>query len=231
MNRMPQVKEKLVENVENDPIYGEDEILDDLKVIDDIDDAIDHKLTDEDVNDILLDDDEVFQEKEEIIEPPPSKLNNKEIFTYKKKDNPLKVNKITKPKRTITDEHRERLRLGREKALATRRANKEKKLQGKAEQPKQTDKELEPAPAPAPAPPQKEKIVYEKQDFSKVDIESMVATASAKALEDYELLRKQRKQKKVVAQKEETDRQKIRDTIHKAQTPSWKTDNPFSNCY
>ena len=227
MNRMPQVKEKLVENVENDSIYGEDiddEILDDLKVIDD---EIDHKLTDEDVNDILLDDDEVFQEKEEIIEPPPSKLNNKEIFTYKKKDNPLKVNKITKPKRTITDEHRERLRLGREKALATRRANKEKKLLGKAEQPKQTDKELE----PTPAPPQKEKIVYEKQDFSKIDIESMVATASAKALEDYELLRKQRKQKKVVAQKEETDRQKIRDTIHKAQTPSWKTDNPFSNCY
>ena len=158
MNRMPQVKEKLVENVENDPIYGEDEILDELQVIDD---EIDHKLTDEDVNDILLDDDEVFQEKEEIVEPPPSKLNNKEIFTYKKKDNPLKVNKITKPKRTITDEHRERLRLGREKALATRRANKEKKLQGKAEQPKQTDKELEPAPAPAPAPPQKEKIVYE----------------------------------------------------------------------
>tara|TARA_R110000737_G_scaffold56663_2_gene81282 strand:- start:3452 stop:4147 length:696 start_codon:yes stop_codon:yes gene_type:complete len=231
MNRMPQVKEKLVENVENDPVYGEDiddEILDDLKVIDD---EIDHKLTDEDVNDILLDDDEVFQEKEEIIEPPPSKLNNKEIFTYKKKDNPLKVNKITKPKRTITDEHRERLRLGREKALATRRANKEKKLQGKASLVKE---ESAPAPlpqAPAPAPPQKEKIVYEKQDFSKVDIESMVATASAKALEDYELLRKQRKQKKVVAQKEETDRQKIRDTIHKAQTPSWKTDNPFSNCY
>ena len=228
MNRMPQVKEKLVENVENDSVYGEDEILDELQVIDD---EIDHKLTDEDVNDILLDDDEVFQEKEEIIEPPPSKLNNKEIFTYKKKDNPLKVNKITKPKRTITDEHRERLRLGREKALATRRANKEKKLQGKASLVKE-----EPAPAPlpqapAPAPPQKEKIVYEKQDFSKVDIESMVATASAKALEDYELLRKQRKQKKVVAQKEETDRQKIRDTIHKAQTPSWKTDNPFSNCY
>ena len=228
MNRMPQVKEKLVENVENDPVYGEDEILDELQVIDD---EIDHKLTDEDVNDILLDDDEVFQEKEEIIEPPPSKLNNKEIFTYKKKDNPLKVNKITKPKRTITDEHRERLRLGREKALATRRANKEKKLQGKASLVKE---ESAPAPlpqAPAPAPPQKEKIVYEKQDFSKVDIESMVATASAKALEDYELLRKQRKQKKVVAQKEETDRQKIRDTIHKAQTPSWKTDNPFSNCY
>ena len=228
MNRMPQVKEKLVENVENDSVYGEDEILDELQVIDD---EIDHKLTDEDVNDILLDDDEVFQEKEEIIEPPPSKLNNKEIFTYKKKDNPLKVNKITKPKRTITDEHRERLRLGREKALATRRANKEKKLQGKASLVKE---ESAPAPlpqAPAPAPPQKEKIVYEKQDFSKVDIESMVATASAKALEDYELLRKQRKQKKVVAQKEETDRQKIRDTIHKAQTPSWKTDNPFSNCY
>ena len=230
MNRMPQVKEKLVENVENDPVYGEDEILDELQVIDD---EIDHKLTDEDVNDILLDDDEVFQEKEEIIEPPPSKLNNKEIFTYKKKDNPLKVNKITKPKRTITDEHRERLRLGREKALATRRANKEKKLQGKASLVKE-----EPAPAPLPQAPapavaeqQKEKIVYEKQDFSKVDIESMVATASAKALEDYELLRKQRKQKKVVAQKEETDRQKIRDTIHKAQTPSWKTDNPFSNCY
>ena len=88
-----------------------------------------------------------------------------------------------------------------------------------------------PAPTPAVAEQQKEKIVYEKQDFSKIDIESMVATASAKALEDYELLRKQRKQKKVVAQKEETDRQKIRDTIHKAQTPSWKTDNPFSNCY
>ena len=228
MNRMPQVKEKLVENVENDPVYGEDEILDELQVIDD---EIDHKLTDEDVNDILLDDDEVFQEKEEIIEPPPSKLNNKEIFTYKKKDNPLKVNKITKPKRTITDEHRERLRLGREKALATRRANKEKKLQGKASLVKEEPAPIPQETAPAPAPPQKEKIVYEKQDFSKVDIESMVATASAKALEDYELLRKQRKQKKVVAQKEETDRQKIRDTIHKAQTPSWKTDNPFSNCY
>jgi len=228
MDRMPKVREKVVENVENDSVLGEDEILDELQIIDD---EIDHKITDEDVNDILLDEDEVVPEKEEIIEPPPSKLNNKEIFTYKKKDNPLKVNKVTKPKRTITDEHRERLRLGREKALATRRANKEKKLTKKAESEPPTPRAA-PAPLPqVPAPPQKEKIVYEKQDFSKVDIESMVATASAKALEDYELMRKQRKQKKVVQQKEESDRQKIRDTIHKAQTPSWKTDNPFANCY
>jgi hypothetical protein len=218
MNRMPQVKEKLVEF--NEEI---DNIVD--NIVNETDEGTDAKVDKVD---------EAPVEQEEPINDKPF-LNNKEIFSYKKKgEDELKVNKIKKPKRVISDDHRERLRLGREKALATRRANALKKKENKSTSQSSVDivenienKDKEEVIKEIV----KEKIVYEKQDFNKTDIESMVAKASAKALEDYEYVRKQRKEKKKVAQKEETDRKKIRDTIQKATTPSWKTDNPFANCY
>jgi hypothetical protein len=217
MNRMPQVKEKLVEF--NEEI---DNIVD--NIINETDEDLKVETADAPVEDVEVSEDEPINDK--------PFLDNKEIFSYKKKgENELKVNKIKKPKRVISDDHRERLRLGREKALATRRANalkKKEKINNNVdivENIENKDKEE------VVKEIVKEKIVYEKQDFNKTDIESMVAKASAKALEDYEYVRKQRKEKKKVAQKEETDRKKIRETIQKATTPSWKTDNPFANCY
>ena len=215
MNRMPQVKEK--------PVEINEEIYDNVDLNDNDAEVADDSVGAEGI--------ETPVEKEEplpeVNEKP--KLDNKDIFSYKKKgEDELKVSKIKKPKRVISDEHRERLRIGREKALATRRANavkKKEKINNNVENVENVDKEE------VIKEIVKEKIVYEKQDFNKVDIESMVAKASAKALEDYEYVRKQRKEKKKVEQKEEIDRKKIRETIQKATTPSWKTDNPYSNCY
>ena len=157
---------------------------------------------------------------EDIPEPVIDKhLDNKEIFKAKKGVS-LAVNKIKKPKRVMTEEHKERLKKGRETALANRRA---KALAKKA-----------PLKEPEPEPQiiqYKEIELPVNSGLTEERVLDLVSRASQKSLEDYEMLRKKRKIEKARANKEEAERIEIRKTIQRATTTGINPNNPWGNCY
>ena len=176
---------------------------------------------------------DVEEEEDDAVETAPEpiskKIDNKDIFKTKKKDPVMKLSKIIKPnetpikKRVMTDEHKARLKKGRETSLANRRAAAQAKAQAKVQDvPEQI---LEPVPVRAAEP------IVQQQGLSKDDVLDLVAKASQKSLENYELLRKKRKENKARANKEEDERQAIRKTIQSATTSGMNPNNPWGNCY
>ena len=166
---------------------------------------------------------------EVIPEPVIDKhLDNREIFKAKKGAS-LAVNKIKKPKRVMTEEHKERLKKGRETALANRRA--------KAKAKKEPVAEPVIAQNPPPAPREAEPKIIEKYvempnpGLTEDQVLDLVAKASQKSLENYEYLRKKRKEAKKEANKEEADRKEIRNTIQRATSIGINPNNPWGNCY
>lgn len=179
----------------------------------------------------LIDDEAPITENivdEEIPEPVMDKhLDNKEIFKAKKGAS-LVVNKIKKPKRVMTEEHKERLKRGRETALANRRAKAKAKKEPIVEQ-----KEPEPvADTEIIEPKIIEKYVeMPNPGLTEDQVLDLVAKASQKSLENYEILRKKRKKEKARINKEENERKEIRNTIHRATTSGINPNNPWGNCY
>jgi hypothetical protein len=174
-----------------------------------------------------------IQEEEEEIEEPPKKIHidNNEIFKKTKAD--MKVKPVKKPKRQITEEHRERLRKGREKALANRRAKAaEKKKVKSTPEPKVLQAE-EPAEKPVNKEVVKEVIVERviPPQKSEQDIVDLVSKASRKAVEDYELLRKERKAEKLKKKEKDMERANINKIIKKATSTGIDINNPWMNCY
>lgn len=84
--------------------------------------------------------------QEEVVPEPPAPrpvIDQSEVFQDKKPIiKPIKDDKPPKKKRVMSDEQKERLRLGREKALANRRANAQQKKDIKDLQSKKKEKEI-----------------------------------------------------------------------------------------
>lgn len=185
----------------------------------------------------MLDDEEddvpepkILQKIEQDIfmdKPPPAV---KEIIEEVVEPVSKPVSKPVKKKRVMTEAQMEQLTKNREKALVTRRARaaerKElqeleglKKAKQKAELKAYVNDDkplLQPAPAPAPEPVVKfqEKIVYKEV---LPDIESKIQSAISEALQAHDSARKVRKQKKKLAQKEETHNDQLLDMVFHAQ--------------
>tara|TARA_R110000796_G_scaffold230945_1_gene348758 strand:- start:208 stop:837 length:630 start_codon:yes stop_codon:yes gene_type:complete len=165
------------------------------------------------------------------------KISQEEIFAPSARNKNLEVQKIKKPKREISDAQKERLRLGREKGLASRRAKAEAKKKLKEIIPQQLKEEFKKTAvkekseeiSQAP-PPQEISRVNPVPSVSKDDIIDITAKASAKALEDYELVRKKRKQIKKQQKEEENHREKVRQTIRTA-VKGPEAPDPFGFCF
>ena len=164
------------------------------------------------------------------------KISQEEIFAPSARNKNLEVQKIKKPKREISDAQKERLRLGREKGLAKRKANAEAKRLAKdnsvskptplnEEEVKREPEVKEVIQAPPP-----QEISRVEPSVSKDDIIDITAKASAKALEDYELVRKKRKQIKKQQKEEENHREKVRQTIRTA-VKGPEAPDPFGFCF
>ena len=185
----------------------------------------------------LLPEEDVLVDESEAIDKP--KINNNEIFKYQKGDGDLKVAKVKKPKRVMTEEHKARLQKGRETALKNRRAKAAAK-KASVEKPVPDEPKPEPEPEfihpelkPEPKPEKidnKVDIIKETQ-VKKEDMEKMIFDASQRAVEDYEILRKERKKVKKEKELVETERKRVRDTIRKATSIGIDTNNPWANCY
>ena len=181
----------------------------------------------------LLPEEDVLVDENEAIDKP--KINNNEIFKYQKGDGDLKVAKVKKPKRVMTEEHKARLQKGRETALKNRRAKAAAKKES-VEKPVPDEPKPEPEPEFIHPEFKPEKIdnkvdIIKETQVKKEDMEKMIFDASQRAVEDYEILRKERKKVKKEKELVETERKRVRDTIRKATSIGIDTNNPWANCY
>lgn len=184
-------------------------------------------------------DDEEVKEAEEVIskEPEPEEaeinpsmngINEEEIF----EDIPKKPKKKRKP---MSEEHKAKLKIAREKAMAVKKAKalerkqvkddekrikelqrKETELKRRSAENKVRDleKELEsPKPTPEAKPLQRQQSVA--PSFTKKDLEEAQLTAIMK----YEALRKERKKVKVAKKEEDMKRENMASTLHRALNP------------
>ena len=237
---MPKVQENLVEknNLEDPDHMTHLQSIADSEMIEEFKKSA--------VEDDLID--EVIEE-EQIVERV--KLDNNDIFKTKKLNKNVEVpvvEKVKKPKRVITEAHRERLRLGREKALANRRAKAKNKKEKKEDDgdtlaQEQSDKDFDDSFNAGhenlnnivektnikPVEIIKEKII--EKGLSKEEIIEITTNASRKVLEENELKRKERKAKKIKIKEAEEKNNNINSIIRKATTRGVDPNNPFHMCY
>jgi hypothetical protein len=219
--------------------------------------------TNDDEIDRLINDDNDDEEEEFVEIKKPEKLKQSDIFistpsSQKKsvqfvKDEPEEeqepvVKPVAKPKKKrkpMTEEHKKKLALAREKALATRRKNAELKRQAKQdkkdeeelvkkmrkkrldlmrrslekedqkEKSEKSETSVPETPRPTPEPKYVEKVI-EKPMFSQADLDKAVANGIA----SYETIRKQRKTEKKKKLDEERHQQQLFNTINRAVRPN-----------
>lgn len=217
MDRLPVVKEFVEEKVEE-----KEDIMD----LEEKDMEIDNSIS---ANDNF--EEEKKEEEEEIEIKEKYKVPQEEVFGSVSKSATPEIKKVKKPKRQITEEHRQRLAKGREKALANRRAKaKAKKDSTSANKKVEFKNEKEEISIP---PELKEELKQSATEnirdktLTRKDIEEISANTSKKVLEDYEILRKQRKAEKKKKQEVENHRSIVREKIQKATA----RDTTFDFCF
>lgn len=167
----------------------------------------------------------VVKEVEEVVPEVQEKklIPEEDIFVEKK---PKKAQEPKpKKKRQMTEAQLERLRLGREKALAVRRAKAQEKKELKELQDKKKKKELQklreevedkpkkaPEPAPAPVP---RKTITSLDDLPA----DMLIELQKRAIEGYDTKRKARKEEKRKKLAEEKDNLRNMNLVNNALQP------------
>lgn len=187
---------------------------------------------------------EVEVEEEENILPEPVKpepINPDEIFKKTPTIKPVVKDKPPKKKRVMSEEQLKKLALAREKANAKRienaRLRKEAKLKG--EKPVITKKEKAIAEYQESQKPVVQNITHEHKtinnNITPEDIERIAVQASgratAKALEQYETIRKARKAEKKKVQAVEREKAVIHNKINTALGRKYGDNNFFDTCF
>ena len=164
---------------------------------------------------------------------------------------PVKLTKKGKPRKPMSDEHKEKLKQSREKAMARKKYLAEQRAITKSQDKEIKEKEFklkqslnkkkldelnsqmppEPAPAPAPAPaplPTHEEVAKKMSStITMKDLEDM----SLKTVITMETLRKKRKEAKKAKQQEQQYQNEVIQSIKQAQ-PSWYIENsPYNGAF
>lgn len=175
--------------------------------------------------------------KEEIFEvssPRNKKVSNTPI---KNEDNEKIVEKKTRKKRPpMSEEHKEKLRLAREKALETRRRNAQEKkemkeLEKKAKQKKK--EELKKYVNDEPVEKPKKEIIREVKEVSSITKKDL-EEAQLEAIMKYEAIRKQRKKEKQQKEREQKEKDKVKQQINNMVKPNkvfYGQQGYFDNCF
>ena len=156
---------------------------------------------------------ELIDESLEIPSSPVSKMSKSEIFeTVEEVDEPIIKPKMVKEKKKrppMSEEHKEKLKLAREKALMTRRKNSQEKKDMKELEKKVKEKKKQ----------NLQKFVEEDEPLRQtmrkeepIDVEKAVLDGIMK----YEALRKDRKRLKGEQQKVKDDEDKVKEQINRA---------------
>lgn len=203
---------------------------------DNIEENIEDFNEDKDISQEEIQEEEVV---EKVVPKAKSKredMNVNEIFNMP--DQPqeeVKLTKKGKPRKKrppMTEAHKEKLKLAREKAMAARKAkaqerkeNKELEKQEKEllkkQKVKRVQKLKEEVEEDIPSKP-----IQKEQAFTKKDLEE----AQLQAIMNYEKIRKERKKDKQERLKKEAEEEKVRATLRRAVAPQQEY-NPFAGCY
>jgi len=208
----------------------------------------------EEIEDFDQEKDKTQEEIEEDEPPPPEKIPKakskrdnmdvNDIFNMPQSvkdviDPTVKLTKKGKPRKKrppMTEEHKAKLALAREKAMAARKKKAQEKKENKAleieekellkkqkvKRVKQLKEEVEDNEDIA-----KIDIIKKEQSFSKQDLEE----AQLQAIMNYEKIRKSRKAEKQVRQKKEAEQEALKAQLRRAVAPPQQEYNPFNGCY
>ena len=207
--------------------------------------ADDDEVSDE--NDVVVEEKiEMVIEEESIVPVAKSKredMNVDEIFNMPQKE--VKLTKKGKPRKQrppMSEEHKEKLKFAREKAMASRKSKAKERKESKALDIE--EKELLKKQKVKRVKKLKEEVddetdevnpnfVYEdtkkssnKQSFSKEDLED----AQLNAILNYEKIRKERKKEKHEKLKQNADQEQLKQKLRRAVAPTQEY-NPFNGCY
>jgi len=239
MSFLPQVK--------MDFIPSDEEDANDDNINDEMDDFDEDKDTNVDETKEVLD---------EIVPKAKSKrddMNVNEIFNMPENHSPInaqgtesvaplenvKLTKKGKPRKKrppMTEEHKEKLKAARVKAMAARKAKAVERKESKALEKEEKEllkkqkvkrvralkEEVEDDVEPKPI-----KDIVKEQTFTKQDLED----AQLNAIMNYEKIRKSRKEKKKVDQEKNKEQEAIRNQLRRAVAPPQEEYNPFNGCY
>ena len=196
------------------------------------------------------------QEEIEQDEPPPAPekipkakskrddMNVNDIFNMPQSvkdviDPTVKLTKKGKPRKKrppMTEEHKAKLALAREKAMAARKKKAQEKKENKALEIE--EKELLKKQKVKRVKKLKEEV-EDNEDMSKIDIIKKEQTftkqdleeAQLQAIMNYEKIRKSRKAEKQVRQKKEAEQEALKAQLRRAVAPPQQEYNPFNGCY
>ena len=153
----------------------------------------------------------------------------------------VKLTKKGKPRKKrppMSEEHKAKLALAREKAMASRKKKAQERKENKAleteekellkkqkvKRVKKLKEEVEDDDGSILDPPTKKESI---QMFSKQDLEE----AQLQAIMNYEKIRKTRKAEKQVRQKKEAEEEALKAQLRRAVAPPQQEYNPFNGCY
>ena len=153
----------------------------------------------------------------------------------------VKLTKKGKPRKKrppMSEEHKAKLALAREKAMASRKKKAQERKENKAleteekellkkqkvKRVKKLKEEVEDDDGSILDPPTKKESI---QMFSKQDLEE----AQLQAIMNYEKIRKTRKAEKQVRQKKEAEQEALKAQLRRAVAPPQQEYNPFNGCY
>jgi hypothetical protein len=178
-------------------------------------------------------DEDLFEEPEPVPKKQV-KIKQEEIYPmdpeFKKRtptgklQKPKGINQNGKKRKPMSEEHKAKLAVAREKALAKRRANaqKRKEEREKLNPPKQEVSEPEPVKQERAPTPAKKRDSITREDLEEISLKTVIAM---------ETMRKKRKEEKKKKQAEDKYKSEVMDTIRKA-NPSWvETSGIYANCY
>ena len=157
--------------------------------------------------------------KEEIYPMAPDGAEFKKRTPTGKLQKAKGINQDGRKRKPMSEEHKAKLAIAREKALAKRQANakKRKEEREKLNPPKEPEPVKERSPTPA-----KKRDSITREDLEEISLKTVIAL---------ETMRKKRKEEKKKKQAEDKYKDEVMQTIRKA-NPSWiETSGIYSSCY
>ena len=242
-------KPVLADAKEEKLVIDKDDLLADVP-LDDSDNEVNNEVNELDMGFVVKpkpDITDIFDDKPSAVsEAEPVEPEPVPVVKVVKEDIPTKSTK--KKRKPMSEEHKQKLSISREKALARRKYLAEQRKIEKAQaqllkdqeqllKQKEMDKKLKDLQSKAESlqeptisekePPQKKSQSQSLQGFTMEDLEKV----QLNAIMSYEAVRKKRKEEKKKKQSEDKAKQDIMNTIKKAQ-PSWYiNDSPYNGLF
>jgi len=229
MDFLPEVK---MDFIPSDEEADDDEVSDENDVV-----------VEEKVEMVIEEEEESIQSKVPVAKSKREDMNVDEIFNMPQKEVKLTKKGVPRKQRPpMSEEHKEKLKFAREKAMASRKSKAKERKESKALDIE--EKELLKKQKVKRVKKLKEEVdddteevnpnfVYEdtkkssnKQSFSKEDLEE----AQLNAILNYEKIRKERKKEKHEKLKQNADQEQLKQKLRRAVAPTQEY-NPFNGCY